>query len=177
MVDDQTANTATGTSLSQLFGIGDATRVQAQGTLAVRSDIAANPAALQSATVNLSGGVGSTALALVDNSAAQAFSTAGQTSAAIGPALGLPATTATLSGYAATISQAISTQASTASTQASTASAVANEASSRLSSAEGVNIDQELVSLTTYQQAYSASARIVQAVNDLFNTLLSTTGT
>jgi flagellar hook-associated protein 1 FlgK len=42
---------------------------------------------------------------------------------------------------------------------------------------EGVSIDQEMINLTTYQQAYNASARMIQAANDLFTTLLSMTGT
>ena len=176
VLNDSTANTATGTSLSQLFGIGDATRAAAQSTLAVRADITADPTRLQGATVDLSGGVGSTALSLVDNSGAAAFAAAGQTSIPISASLGLAATTSTLSNYAAAISQAIASTASSASTQATTASAVSSEAQTRLSSTEGVNIDQELVSLTTYQQAYSASARIVQAVSDLFTTLIGITG-
>jgi flagellar hook-associated protein 1 FlgK len=45
-----------------------------------------------------------------------------------------------------------------------------------LSGAEGVNLDTELVSLTTYQQAYSASARLIQASSDLFNTLMTMSG-
>ena len=176
VLNDSTANTATGTSLSQLFGIGDATRAAAQSTLAVRADITADPTRLQGATVDLSGGVGSTALSLVDNSGAAAFAAAGQTSIPISASLGLAATTSTLSNYAAAISQAIASTASSAATQATTASAVSSEAQTRLSSTEGVNIDQELVSLTTYQQAYSASARIVQAVSDLFTTLIGITG-
>jgi flagellar hook-associated protein 1 FlgK len=36
---------------------------------------------------------------------------------------------------------------------------------------EGVNIDEELVRLTTYQQAFNASARMIQASKDLFDIL------
>jgi flagellar hook-associated protein 1 FlgK len=35
-----------------------------------------------------------------------------------------------------------------------------------------VNIDQEMISLTTYQQAYSASARLIQAAQDMFTALM-----
>ena len=54
---------------------------------------------------------------------------------------------------------------------------MASEAQTRLSGAEGVNLDSELVSLTTYQQSYNASARLIQAAQDMFNTLLSMSGT
>ena len=38
---------------------------------------------------------------------------------------------------------------------------------------EGVSLDQELVNLTTYQQDYNASARLLQAVSQLYQTLLN----
>jgi flagellar hook-associated protein 1 FlgK len=52
------------------------------------------------------------------------------------------------------------------------AAALASEASSRRSAAEGVNLDEELINLTTYQQAYSASSRLIQAAKDMYDTLL-----
>jgi len=50
---------------------------------------------------------------------------------------------------------------------------VQTETQTRLQSVEGVNLDEELVNLSTYQQAYSASARLVQASQNMINTLLS----
>ena len=46
------------------------------------------------------------------------------------------------------------------------------EASARQSNYEGVNLDEELVKMTTYQQAFNASARLVQAAKDMYDTLL-----
>jgi flagellar hook-associated protein 1 FlgK len=175
--NDTTANTATGMSMSDLFGIGAATRTAAQNTFTVNPSIVANPTTLPSATINLSGGVGSAALTQTNNSAYAAFANADSVSTSFSAALGISAQTGTLSGYASTISQAIATRASQASDNANTASAVMGETQSRLSSAEGVNMDQEMISLTTYQQAYSASARLVQATQDMFTTLLGMTGT
>ena len=34
-----------------------------------------------------------------------------------------------------------------------------------------VNLDEELVNLTTYQQAFNASARLIQATKELFDVL------
>ena len=39
-----------------------------------------------------------------------------------------------------------------------------------------VNLDEERVKLMTYQQAYSASGRLVQAASDMFSTLLTMMG-
>lgn len=37
---------------------------------------------------------------------------------------------------------------------------------------EGVNVDEEMANLVTYQNAYSASARVVTTINQMFDTLL-----
>ena len=61
--------------------------------------------------------------------------------------------------------------AATASSQATSATAVQTEADARRQSVEGVNIDEELINLTTYQQAYTANARMIQATKDMFDVL------
>ena len=170
---DTTANTATGTSISQLFGIGSAARNAAAGGYSVRSDIAANPGLLQTSAVALGAASGTSVLASGDTSGADAFATAGQTSLAFDAAGDAAAVTTTLSGYASNLSGAIATKASAADTAATSAASVATETQSRLSSAEGVNVDQEMISLTTYQQAYNASARLVQATSDMFTALMN----
>jgi flagellar hook-associated protein 1 FlgK len=81
----------------------------------------------------------------------------------------------TLSAYAATLSGSIARNASAAATAQTRAEALATESSARRSQVEGVNLDQELVSLTTYQQAYNASARLIQAAKDMFDILLQMT--
>lgn len=172
---DATANTATGTSMSQLFGIGDAARTAAAQGYSVRSDIADNSGLLQTSAVTLGAATGTSILASADTSGADAFATAGQTQIAFAAAGQASAVSTTLSGYASNLSGSIATQASDADTAATNAAAVATETQSRLSSAEGVNVDQEMISLTTYQQAYSASARLVQATSDMFTALMAIT--
>ena len=46
------------------------------------------------------------------------------------------------------------------------------EAQTRMSSNSGVNLDEELTNLSSFQQAYSAGARILTVVDQLYNTLL-----
>jgi flagellar hook-associated protein 1 FlgK len=43
----------------------------------------------------------------------------------------------------------------------------------RLSSVSGVNLDEELANTVLFQNAYSASARIITVVSTLFDTLLN----
>ena len=40
----------------------------------------------------------------------------------------------------------------------------------------GVNLDEELINLTTYQQAFNASARLIQATKDMFEVLTGILG-
>ena len=48
---------------------------------------------------------------------------------------------------------------------------MSSEVQSQRQSEEGVNLDEELINLTTYQQAFNASARLIQATKDMFDTL------
>ncbi|HNW25474.1 MAG TPA: flagellar hook-associated protein FlgK [Candidatus Gastranaerophilaceae bacterium] len=52
-------------------------------------------------------------------------------------------------------------------------SAVLSQVSSQLSSATGVNINEEVIDLTKYQAAYQASARVYSVCNDLLDVLLN----
>ena len=175
VASDGTANTATGTSLTSLFGLDRSARTEAMDGLSVRSDISSNSALLQTSSVNLTAASGTSVLASADTSGADAFSTAGQATLAFASTPGQPAATATLSGYAASFSGAVATAASNADTAATNTASIATETASRLSSAEGVNIDQEMISLTAYQQAYSASARLISASQDMFTALMDIT--
>jgi flagellar hook-associated protein 1 FlgK len=76
-----------------------------------------------------------------------------------------------LTRYAAEFAGGIGRQASTAELRKASAEAVKTEATARRQSVEGVNLDEELVRLTTYQQAFNASARMIQAAKDLFEIL------
>ena len=46
-------------------------------------------------------------------------------------------------------------------------------ADQKRSDVEGVNLDEELARMTLYQQAYNASARLLQASKEMTATLLS----
>jgi flagellar hook-associated protein 1 FlgK len=49
---------------------------------------------------------------------------------------------------------------------------VLNSLQQRFNESAGVNIDEEMANLLTLQNAYSANARVLSAVNDMFNTLM-----
>lgn len=55
---------------------------------------------------------------------------------------------------------------------ATTGSLLASEISARAAASAGVNLDQELSNLILYQRAYSANARVIAAVDELWQSLL-----
>jgi flagellar hook-associated protein 1 len=59
---------------------------------------------------------------------------------------------------------------------ADVSSALQSEAVARQQNVAGVNLDEEAADLLRYQQAYQACARIIQASQSLFDSLLSATG-
>lgn len=177
VVKDTTQSSNGGELVSQLFGIGNAVGASRMNTYSVRADIASNPSLVPFATLNLGAATaGSTVLAIGDGSGAALAAQAGTTMVNFAAAGGMAATSTTVNQYAAQLAGALGEQAAAA-TQASTnATAVQGEANTRLASAQGVDLDTELVNLTTYQQAYSASARLITASQDMFTALINMVG-
>jgi flagellar hook-associated protein 1 FlgK len=173
VASDSTTNSAGGPSLSQMFGIGDSATAALTGTYSVNANIAQNAANLPYATLNLSAGVGGSAALLAgDGSGALAMAQSGSKTITIPGVGGMASSSTTVTGYASQLAGLISANVSAADTLSQTATATATQATSQLSSATGVNLDTELVNLTTYQQAYSASARLIQAANSMYDSLL-----
>jgi flagellar hook-associated protein 1 FlgK len=99
------------------------------------------------------------------------MSLVGEQTTAFKAAGSLGAVNMTLNNYAAEFGGSIGRDAATADNAKTASAAVKTEADGRRAAVEGVNIDEELVSLTTYQQAYNANARMIQATKDLFDIL------
>lgn len=173
VVQDQTERGVGGPSISQLFGIGSAERASRTNVLKIDPAIASDPMKLALGTLDLTVAVGQPAVTPGDGRGARLLAEAGDVATSFAAAGGLGATTMTLSRYASEFGGAIGRQAQAADTKAQSAQSVANEAAARRSSVEGVNIDEELVALTTYQQAFNASARMIQAAKELFDVLTS----
>ncbi|HLK23636.1 MAG TPA: flagellar basal body rod C-terminal domain-containing protein [Caulobacteraceae bacterium] len=173
VVQDNTQSTAGGESVSQLFGIGAQQRALPVSSFAVRSDIAADPSKVAFATLNLGAGAGQPVLAAGDGSGALLEANANATVRSFDAAGSLAAMSTTINQYGAELAGALGNQAANAAQASTNAQAVQTEANSRLQSIQGVNLDQELINLTTYQQAYNASARLVTASNNMFQALMN----
>jgi flagellar hook-associated protein 1 FlgK len=76
-------------------------------------------------------------------------------------------------GYASMISQ-IGIRAQSANYSASISSSIAANLEKDRTSASGVNLDEEASKLLQYQQAYQASAKVIQIAQGIFDTLMQT---
>lgn len=85
---------------------------------------------------------------------------------------GLGATLNTFTGYAGQVIGSAATNAATARTNKQTADALMEGFTENASAISGVNLDVELANTVIYQNAYSASARVITVANELFDTLL-----
>jgi flagellar hook-associated protein 1 FlgK len=175
VASDSTSRGPGGPSVSGLFGIGGGVRAGRADDFSVRSDIASDGRRLAFAQFDAGAAVGALALAPGDGRGGRRLADAGQRSTAFAGGRDFGGADTTLSRYAAEFGGLLGAKAAAAESRQAGAQAVASEAQGRRVSAEGVNLDEELVQLTTYQQAYNASARLIQAAKELYDVLLELT--
>ena len=171
VVEDGTRQVPSGVSMSDLFGLSGA-RASRAGGFSVRDDIAKNPSMLALAQLNLGAAPGTAALSKNDGGGGRLLAKADQNAASFSAAGGAGSVSMSLSRYAAEFSGEIGGKATIAKNRATNATALFQEATARRSSVEGVNMDEELVLMTTYQQAFNASARLIQAASEMYDTLI-----
>jgi flagellar hook-associated protein 1 FlgK len=172
VIQDTTTQVPSGVSMTELFGIGGGVRASRADGFTVRADIAANPSKLALAQLNLSAAAGATALSAGDGRGALGLADAGNRTVNFQAGGGSAGGPQSVSRYASDLSGDIGARASAAKTRAGSATAIQTEANGRQTAYEGVNLDEELVNMTTYQQSFNASARLIQAVKDMYDTLL-----
>lgn len=87
---------------------------------------------------------------------------------------GLSLNSGTYTDLATTILSGFQQAANTISTQSQSATQQQTYYQTALSNATGVNVDDELVNLTTLQNSYAASAHVISTISEMFNDLMST---
>lgn len=172
VVQDGTSRGVGGPSFTQLFGVGVVERSARASRFSIDPTIMSNPTKLSLAKLDLTVAPGKPALRPGDGSGALAISTSGDQTTLFQPAGTLGQVSETIARYASEFGGSVGRDASAAETQKKASHAVQTEADNRRQSVESVNLDEELVRLQTYQQAFNASARMIQATKDLFDTLL-----
>ena len=174
VIDDATARGDTSTSLSTLFGLGESLPAERARSLSIRNDIVANPDRLGVAQADLAGAAaGARVLSPGDGRGALGVESAGTKSRTFATAGGLTGQVTSVMDYAARLAGHAGVRAEALDSARAAAESVRKEVADRRMSEEGVNLDEELVNMTTYQQAYAAASRMIQAARDLYDIVLS----
>ncbi len=139
----------------------------------VRDDLVGDPSKLSRAatafTMPLTGG--DNLIAAGGGAIAEAMAAKFDEALSFSATGGLGVTSTTLAGYGAEITFANATAAARADSNVAIQGALHQELKFRSDSLSGVNLDEELSQMIVIQQAYSASARIVTTVQELFAVL------
>ncbi len=174
VIDDATARGDTSMSLSSLFGLGESLPAERARSLTIRDDIVANPDRLGVAQADLAGAAaGTRVLSPGDGRGALGIEAAGTKSRTFATAGGLTGQVTSVMDYAARLAGHAGVRAEALDSARAAAESVRKEVADRRMSEEGVNLDEELVNMTTYQQAYAAASRMIQAARDLYDIVLN----
>lgn len=166
---DNTARGTTGVSAADMFGLGSASVAGVASGFEIASAVAGNPERIALASVSASG---TPAVGVGDNAGALAFQTLGNNEGRFDGAGRLPAMTATLSEIGAEFLGRAGQAAKDISVRAEDRLALRDELSERVSEVSGVNLDEEMTNLITFQTAFNASARVISATQEMFDALL-----
>jgi flagellar hook-associated protein 1 FlgK len=145
--------------------------VNTANSLAVRADIQSTPSLMSRGAVQYNANTREYYVGSGDNTVMQQMATQMQTSTLIPTAGGLGQNSSTLSGYAANIISTNSTNATTNKQQLTYATTLQSNLNVQKGSVSGVNMDEEVSNLIAYQQAYSASAKVISTIQSLFDVL------
>ncbi len=174
VTQDTTVRGDTNMSMSELFGLGESIPLQRSRSLSIRSDIGSNPQLLASAQADLAGAAaGQRVLSSGDGRGALAIEASSTTSRRFAEAGGLVGQVTSISDYAARLAGHAGVRAEALEASKLAAESVREEVRARRMGEEGVNLDEELVKMTTYQQAYAAASRMIQAARDLYDITLN----
>lgn len=156
-----------------IFGVASKTREARALGIAVNPSIVSDPSKMGLARPDLSTvAVGAVAVGLADSRGAQALFDASRTPLPFSDGPGGVTRTMKLLDFVSSLGGDVGRLAAEAATDKETADGFKAEADSRRANVEGVNLDEELVKLTSFQQAYSAAARMIRAVDEMYQTLL-----
>jgi flagellar hook-associated protein 1 len=174
VTSDTTQRGTTGTSFSELFGLGSEQTTNQAVNFAVNPSIAngLQTLALAEPQITASTTAGNMVVASGDASGLLALQNLSNTQMSFSAAGGLNAQVSSLGNYADAFYQNIATTTQTVQSNTTAAGDQLTEAQTRQSQVSGVNLDNELSNMVLYQQAYSAGARVLQTASQLFNTLL-----
>nr|WP_283808783.1 flagellar hook-associated protein FlgK [Rhodopseudomonas sp. BR0M22] len=164
-----------GAGLSDFLGLNDIVTATGASDFKVAAGLLADSSKLPTSSLSSSASltIGDTVLSAGSSTVTDALYSAltGSTSfAAVG---GLGASDSSFADYAAEIIAHVATIASSAEDAYTAKQTTQSTLSSALSSQSGVNVDEETAKLSNLQNQYAAAAQLIQAINEMFEALLS----
>ncbi|WP_047308381.1 flagellar hook-associated protein FlgK [Rhodopseudomonas palustris] len=164
-----------GAGLSDFLGLNDVVTATSAADFKVAAGLLADSSKLPTSSLSSASSLtaGSTVLSAGSSTVTDALYSAltGTTSfAAVG---GLGASDSSFADYAAEIIAHVATIASAAEDAYTAKQTAQSTLSSALSSQSGVNVDEETAKLSNLQNQYAAAAQLIQAINEMFDALLS----
>ncbi|HBH89688.1 MAG TPA: flagellar hook-associated protein FlgK, partial [Hyphomonadaceae bacterium] len=171
---DTTLRGTTGTSLSAIFGLGVEGPAERARGLSLKDELSLSPSLLATSKFDTTAtAVGSVGVAAGSNDGALALQGALGSAVNLRTMQGTEYLNLSLTDAAAQIASDAGSKATTLLNRAEASEALREEAKLRRASAEGVNLDEEMVNMTVFQQSYSAASRLIQASKDMYDTLLN----
>jgi len=169
---DNTARGASDIPLSLFFGIGDVFRMDAALDLRVRPVVENNPSQMALAQFDQTALVGGNALSVGDQTGALALKSLETVVYKFSRAGGLNEATVTLAQYSANLLANLGLRAEIAENNMNDNLVLSQELNRKSADVSGVNMDEELGNMVIYQNAYSASARLLNTAKEMFDTIL-----
>jgi flagellar hook-associated protein 1 FlgK len=183
--DDGTPTAYADTGLSHFLGLNDffttgstvfdpnpaTLQTGVAQTLQVRSDIAARPELISRGQLSTTAAVGEVGIGAGDNRVITQLAEMFDNELEVPAAGSLSVSRTTLSGYGADILSNAAIKADVTADNKAFRETLSQELDYRRSSVSGVNIDEEMANLVLYQNAYTASARVMDTTRQMFETL------
>ncbi len=173
LASDTTQRGATGVSFSALHGLSETATAARAMEVNVDAQIASDPSLLAVGRPDLTAALGERVIEAGDNRGSAALVAARDSVRGFPSAGVLTAQSTTLAVYAARLGGEAGRLASDALRASNGSQAVATAALDRRAQVEGVSLDDELMKMTTFQNAYAAAARVIQAATDMLDVLMS----
>jgi len=155
------------------FGLNDFFIGSGSTDFAVRADLIIDPSRVSMGKLSLTATSGQSGITVGDNSVITNLAALTQKGLSFAAVSGLPAGTFSMEHYAGVILGLNAVQAARAEAAAELEGDLLENLEIRKASQTGVNIDEELASILVFQNSFAASARVISAAQELFDSLLS----
>lgn len=139
----------------------------------VRTDIQGSPAKVSRGAVQYNADLGKYYLSEGDNTTALALGAAMSTKVQMSTAGSLYAGSYTFAEHAAASIAQVSTEAAHSKDRLDYQTTLGQALNSQYSSTSGVNLDEEVANMINFQQAYSASAKVISTLQDMLEVLVN----